>query len=130
MRKVSLFIIIASLVFAVGCAKSVTQSTADGKFHVKMIFSDKTLKIGRNAVELKITDEKGAAVERAKLDVIPTMPEHHMGAMFPPTVTEEGGGNYKVVMPLTMAGHWAVEIRIAGGGNEGTTTFDFPNIKK
>jgi hypothetical protein len=130
MRKVSLFIIIASLVFAAGCAKSVTQTTADGKFRVKMIFSGKTLKMGRNEVELKITDRKGSAVERAKLEVIPTMPEHHMGAMFPPTVTEEGGGTYKVVLPLTMVGHWTVEIRIAKGGSEGTTTFDFPNVKK
>jgi hypothetical protein len=130
MRKVSLFIIIASLVFVAGCAKSVTQSTSNGKFHVKMILSGKTLKMGRNEVELKITDEKGTAVEGAKVGVAPTMPEHHMGAMFPPTVTEEGGGSYKVVMPLTMPGHWAVEIVVTRGGNEGTTTFDFPNVGK
>jgi len=131
MKKLTLLILIASLVFVAGCAKkSVTQSTANGKFHAKMIFNDKTLKMGRNEVRLKITDQQGAAVEGAKVEVIPTMPEHHMGTMFPPTVTEEGGGTYKVVMPLTMEGHWAVQVMISRGTDEGTAIFDFPNVQK
>lgn len=130
MKKVYCLIIFASLILVTGCAKSVTQATANGKFQVKMIFSDTTLKIGRNEVRLKITDQKGADVEGAKVDVIPTMPEHHMGSMFPPTVTDEGGGVYKVVMPLTMGGHWAVQVKIARGNEEGMALFDFPNVRK
>ncbi len=133
MKKVSVsfFIIIASVFFVWGCAKkSITQSTANGSFHVKIVFSDKTLKMGRNEVELKISDGKGAPVQSAKVEVNPTMPEHNMGVMFPPTVTEEGGGTYKVVMPLTMAGHWAVQVKVVKGMDEGSVTFDFPNVQK
>jgi hypothetical protein len=130
MKKVSLFIVIACMILAAGCAKSVTQSTANGKFHVKMIFGNKTLKMGRNEVRLKITDAKGSTAEGAKVQVVPTMPEHHMGPMFPPTVTEEGDGVYKVVMPLTMAGHWVVRVKVASGTNKGTASFDFPNVQK
>ena len=130
MRNVPFLFILAVLIFVTGCAKSVGQTTANGKFHVKMIFSDNTLKMGRNEVRLKITDEKGAKVQGAKVIVIPAMPEHHMGSMFPPTVTDEGGGTYKVVMPLTMAGHWAVQVKIASGSDEGAATFDFPNVRK
>lgn len=131
MKKLTLLILIAGLVLIAGCArKSMTQSTANGKFHVKMIFSDETLKMGRNEVRLKISDQRGAAAEGARVQVIPTMPEHHMGSMFPPTVTEEGEGTYKVVMPLTMEGHWTARVRISRGKDEGTALFDFPNIRK
>lgn len=130
MKKTSLLIILAGLILFAGCAKSVTESTTNGKFHIKMVFSDKTLKMGRNEVRLKITDAKGSAVDEAKVGVIPTMPEHHMGTMFPPTVTQEGSGTYKVVMPLTMAGHWSVEVRVDKGPDEGVATFDFPDVKK
>lgn len=130
MKRVPFLFIVATLVFVTGCAKSVSQTTANGKFHVKMTFSDDTLKMGRNELRLKITDEKGAKVQGAEVVVMPTMPEHRMGSMFPPTVTDEGGGTYKVVMPLTMAGHWAVQVKIARGTDEGAATFDFPNVRK
>lgn len=130
MKKAGLLIILVSLVLIAGCAKSVTQSTSNGKFRVKMVFADKTLKVGRNEVELKITDDKGAPVNGATVEIVPTMPEHHMGTMFPPTVTEEGSGAYKVVMPLTMPGHWAVRAKITTAAEEGTATFDFPNVQK
>lgn len=130
MRKVSFFVVLVGVFLLVGCAKSMTQSTANGEFHVKMIFSEKRLKTGRNQVELKITDKNGASVDGARVEVIPTMPEHHMGPMFPPTVTDEGGGSYKVVMPLTMAGHWTIQVKITKGGTEGTATFNFPDVRK
>lgn len=130
MRKLSFFVILSVFFLVAGCAKSVTQSTANGKFHVKMVFTDKGLKTGRNEFRLKLTDSKGVSVEGAKVEVVPAMPEHHMGPMFPPTVTEEGSGTYKVVMPLMMAGHWVVHVRIVKGVEKGTATFDFPNVGK
>jgi hypothetical protein len=130
MKRVFWLAVAVCLFLAAGCAKSVTQSTDNGKFRIRMVFSDDTLKLGRNEVTLKVTDEKGADVEGAKVVVVPTMPEHHMGAMFPPTVTEEGGGSYRVVMPLMMGGHWVVKVRITKGADEGSATFDFPNVGK
>lgn len=120
----------SGLLFASGCARSITKTTARGAFRVKIIGKDKIIRYGRNEVVMKITDEKNHGVEGAQIVVAPWMPEHGHGSPWPPTVTEEGGGRYKVVIPITMLGNWELRIKIKKGVKEDTAVFKFPHVQK
>jgi hypothetical protein len=120
----------SGLLFASGCARSITNTTSRGAFRVKIIGKGKIIRYGRNEVVMKITDERSRAVEGAQIVVTPWMPEHSHGSPWPPTVTEEGSGRYKVVIPITMLGDWELRIKIKKGDREDTAVFKFPNVKK
>jgi outer membrane murein-binding lipoprotein Lpp len=130
-RMLVFFAIISSLFILSGCSSNgISKTTANGVFHVTLSSKGKLLVVGRNEVELKILDGKGTGAEGAKIEITPWMPEHNHGVMWPPTVTELGKGRYKVVMPLTMAGHWELKLKIQKGDSEDSVVFDFPDIQK
>ena len=118
------------MVFFSGCTKAPTRTTDKGLFHITLSGKETFLKFGRNEIDLHVTDDKGADLEGAQIEITPWMPEHGHGALWPPTVVEKGKGLYRAVIPLTMAGHWELRIRIQKGDRQDSTVFDFPNVQK
>ena len=113
-----------------GCARASTKATGKGLFHITLSAKETLLKFGRNEVDLHVTDVKGADLEGAQVEITPWMPEHSHGTLWPPTVTEKGKGHYRAVIPLTMAGHWELRIRIQKGDLQDSAVFDFPDVAK
>lgn len=113
------------LLFASGCTTSVTKMTAKGIFEVKITGQGRILKNGRNEVILKVANEKGKAVEGAQIEITPWMPEHGHGTPWPPTVTAQGQGTYKAIIPIMMAGTWELRIKVKKGELEDTVLFNF-----
>ena len=101
-----------------------------GLFQIKLSAKGQLLKYGRNDVAVFLMDEKGTAVEGAKIEITPWMPEHNHGTMWPPKVTEKGKGLYQAIIPLTMGGHWELNFRIRKGEIEDSIFLDFPNVTK
>jgi hypothetical protein len=129
MKKVILFVV-ACLMICTGCTSSATKTTEKGLFKVRISSEGRLLREGRNEVDITVTDDKGAGVAGAKVEISPWMPEHHHGSMWPPTITERGNGVYRAVIPLIMSGHWELKVKIHRGDVEDSTTFDFPNVIK
>ena len=125
-----IFIALSGMVFFSGCTKAATRTTDKGLFHITLSGKETLLKFGRNEIDLHVTDDKGANLEGAQVEITPWMPEHGHGALWPPTVVEKGKGLYRAVAPLTMAGHWELRIRIQKGDRQDSTVFDFPNVQK
>jgi hypothetical protein len=121
---------VPGLLFASGCARSITKTTDRGAFRVKIIGKGRIIRYGRNEVVLKITDAKNQAVEGAQIAITPWMPKHGHGSPWPPTVTEQGGGRYRVVIPIIMLGDWELRITIKKGDEEDNTVFKFPDVEK
>lgn len=119
----------ACLFFSYGCASHATKTTEKGLFHIKLSSKGELLKFGRNELVLSIADAKGMNVEGAKVEITPWMPEHGHGALWPPTITEQGKGLYRAVIALTMAGHWQIKVAVRKGDIEDSTVFEFPNVK-
>lgn len=121
--------IIACIFLLAGCTNEVMRSTDKGLFHIKLSSREELLKNGRNEVVVRVTDNKGQAVEHARVEIAPWMPEHRHGAMWPPAAIEEGNGLYRSAIALTMPGHWELKITVSKGDLSDSTTFDFPNVK-
>lgn len=120
---------IACIFLLAGCNNEVMKSTDKGLFHIKLSSKEELLKNGRNEVVVRVTDNKGQAVEHALVEIAPWMPEHRHGAMWPPAAIEEGNGLYRAVIALTMPGHWELKITVSKGEFTDSTTFDFPRVK-
>ena len=128
MRTLMLFIM-TCLVLSAGCSSEVAKNTDKGLFHIKLSSSEELLRNGRNEVVVRVTDNKGQAVDHAEIEIAPWMPEHRHGAMWPPATIEEGKGLYRSVIALTMPGHWELKVTVRKGDLSDSTTFDFPNVK-
>lgn len=111
------------------CTNEVAKATDSGLFHIKLSATEKLLKYGRNEVIVRIADSKGREVEHAQIEIVPWMPEHGHGAMWPPATIEQGNGLYRSVIALTMTGHWQLKVIVHKGDLEDSATFDFPNVK-
>jgi len=125
-----IFIVMTCVVLSSGCTSNVTRMSEKGLFQIKLSAKGQLLKDGRNAVVIYVTDAKGTGVEGAKIEITPWMPEHGHGTMWPPTVTEEGKGQYQAVIALIMIGHWELKVKIREGDLEDSIVFDFPNVTK
>ena len=130
MKTFLIFLAIECLILFIGCSSKVAKTTEKGLFHVELSARGQLLKDGRNEVAVYVTDDKGMNVEGAKIEITPWMPEHGHGSMWPPTVTEQGKGLYRAVIPLTMIGHWELKIKIRKGDIKDNTIFDFSNVMK
>ena len=127
-RRLLVFLTVVSFFIWSGCTNTVTKTTVKGAFQIKLSSQGSTLKLGRNEVALKVTDSKGIGIEGAMIEVTPWMPEHGHGTTWPPTVTEQGKGLYRAVIPLLMAGHWELRIKVRKGDAEDSALFDFPYV--
>ena len=125
-----IFVILSGLLLCAGCTKAATRTTDKGLFHITLKAKETLLKFGRNEVDLHVSDAKGSDLEGAQIEITPWMPEHGHGALWPPTVVEKGKGLYRAVIPLTMAGHWELRIRIQKGESQDSIVFDFPDVAK
>jgi nitrogen fixation protein FixH len=69
--------------------------------------------VGRNTVELDISDQDGRPVPGRTVTVAPAMPQ--MGHALPPSpATVDGPGRYRVTgLTLPMPGQWEITVRLA-----------------
>jgi hypothetical protein len=83
---------------------------------------------GTSAVELTVTDAKGAALAGLDVAVEPWMPAMGHGASVVPTVSEEGGGRYVArEVDLFMPGRWELRTTFSGSvSDHATVVFDIP----
>jgi uncharacterized protein YceK len=128
MRTLAILTLVC-FVFLSGCSSSLTKTTEKGLFQIKLSSKEELLKNGRNEITISVTDNKGAGVEHAKIEITPWMPEHGHGTMWPPEAIEQGKGLYRAVIPLTMTGHWELRIKIRKDDIQDSTVFDFPDVK-
>ena len=130
--KVAKFIaslVLICIAISAACTHEAARTTDKGLFHIRLSSSGEILKNGRNEVAVHVTDDKGLAVEGAQIDIVPWMPEHHHGAMWPPATIEQGNGSYRSVIALTMPGRWELKITISKGNLSDNATFNFPDVK-
>ena len=120
---------IAFLVLLAGCSKESAKTTDKGLFHITLSSTGELLKYGRNEIIIRVADDKGQGIERAQIEIVPWMPEHSHGAMWPPATIEQGKGLYRSVIALTMPGHWELKVTVHKADISDSTTFDFPNVK-
>jgi hypothetical protein len=120
---------LAFLVLLTGCSKEAAKTADKGLFHITLSSQGELLKNGRNEVVVRVTDNRDQAVEHAEIDIVPWMPEHNHGAMWPPATIEQGKGLYRSVIALTMSGHWELKVTVRKADISDSTTFDFPDVK-
>ncbi len=69
--------------------------------------------VGKNALELALSDHQGEPLVGAKLGAEPWMPAHGHGSNTTPVVSELGGGNYRVDdLVFEMPGNWEVRLEV------------------
>jgi hypothetical protein len=127
--RILILFAISWLVLLAGCTNEAIKTTDKGSFNIKLSSTGELLKNGRNEVVVRVTDNKGQGVEHARIEVVPWMPEHRHGAMWPPATIEEGNGLYRSVIALSMRGHWELKVTVTKGDLADSATFDFPNVK-
>ncbi len=118
------------LIISTACAKEIVETTGKGLFQVTLSSRGEILRYGRNDVVVLVTDPKGQPVEHATIDIVPWMPEHNHGTMWPPSTIEQGKGIYRSVIALNMTGHWQLKVTVRKGDIEDSVTFDFPDVKE
>jgi len=128
--RIFLVSLIACFLVLSGCSSHTAKTTEKGLFHVQLNSKGDILKFGRNEIILSVTDAKGVNVEGANVEITPWMPEHGHGSLWPPTITEQGRGQYKAVIALTMTGRWQLKVAIRKGDMQDNTIFEFPNVKE
>lgn len=108
---------------------SLFKITEKGRFSVEVVLKGKELTVGINTVEIVIHDSRDTDVLGAKIEVIPWMPGHGHGVEDKPTITEKGGGLYRIEnINFTMGGDWQLKMKIRKADREDSVVFDFPDI--
>lgn len=118
------FVLLAQCATAHGTrAQDVGAATA-AEVNVKATLS-KSPTVGENALQIAITDSKGAAIKDAKVTVSVAITSMDMGTTRP-KVTNKGDGTYSAAVNFSMAGPWRVVVRVETSGHKALTkSFDF-----
>ena len=110
--------------------KSLYKVTEAENYSVEMMVEDKMFKVGVNAADVIIHDRNDREVVGAEITITPWMPEMGHGVFTPPSITERGGGLYRVEdVTLVMGGHWEMRIEISKDMIKDIVVFDFPDVK-
>jgi hypothetical protein len=110
--------------------KSFFKKTQKGLFSVKLVIKEDELKVGVNALDIVVRDEKGKDVVGAVITLTPWMPEMGHGSFEKPVIRERGKGLYGVEnIMLIMRGHWELKMTIKKDNMEDMVIFDFPDVK-
>jgi len=100
------------------------DATPEADLNIKATFS-KPAAVGDNALQISVTDVKGAAIKDAKVTVSVAMNSMDMGTTHP-KVTSKGDGTYSAAVNFSMAGAWGVAVRVEAPGHKTLTkSFDF-----
>jgi hypothetical protein len=107
---------------------SIFKVTEKGLFSIEMIVKEE-LQTGVNAVEIIVHDASDKDVVGAEISAVPWMPAMGHGVSQKPTVTERGGGLYRVGdIIFIMGGHWELRIKVKKDDTEDLAVFDFPEV--
>jgi YtkA-like len=128
MKKVFVFGLIVLLLAGVAFAKGYEVKKKAGEYDVEATIDRNPPAMGKNNMEVRVTDKAGKAVTDAKVLVeygMPAMPGMH--PMNYRTDASLSGEVYKAVLNVSMAGPWYVNVKISRVGNKTETakfTFD------
>jgi len=107
-------------------ARSPVKSSAKGLFALELALPGGTLQTGNNAFDLLLRDKGGKGVEGARITVTPWLPEKNHGVWEKPTVTERGGGRYRVDnVAIALAGRWDLQVKVKKEAQEDQALFSF-----
>jgi hypothetical protein len=111
--------------------ESLFKITENGHYSVEMVLKEKVLKVGKNAIDLILHDNKDRDVVGATLTVTPWMPDMGHGVSEKPVIEEKGGGLYKANnVVISMSGRWELRITVAQNATKDTAVFEFKDVKK
>jgi nitrogen fixation protein FixH len=100
-------------------------AAATGELRLSPTFSPEPSVTGRNAMQLRLSDPSGGAVDGAQFAIELWMPAHGHGGSSVPTVTERGGGKYESDdLIFTMPGEWEVRILVDAGERHDAFVFE------
>ena len=121
--RLGIVLLLASM--AVACGRSndnaaPAASATTGGLNINLTTNPDPPKSGDNAIEVTVTDAKGAPVTDATVQtefLMPAMPSMNMPAMrSSATLTHQGGGRYTGTGQLSMSGTWTTTITVTRGG--------------
>ena len=101
------------------------SSAATGGLNINFTTNPNPPKSGDNAIEVTVTDDKGAPVTDATVQaefMMPPMPSMNMPAMRSnAALTHQGGGRYTGTGQLSMSGTWTTTLTVARQGQTPVT---------
>lgn len=112
--------LLAALLGACG-QSGITQTNKTERYTVVLVLDNAAM--GMRTFTLNISDQAGAPVSAESVVIAPVMREMGMAS---PEVTApmvEPGAYQVQADPFSMLGEWQLDVRIAAGGSEDTTTF-------
>ncbi len=131
------------MVFCVGLCVANLVSTADsqlerltkhsekGLFKIEVLLHGQELQVGKNRVELFVTDMKGKEVSGARIRLIPFIYQHGESTYIRPLAAETKPGHYTADnLHIETPGHWVLKIVIGKDDQEDMALFDFPGVKR
>jgi hypothetical protein len=126
MKKVFVFGLIVLLVAGVAFAKGYEVKKKAGEYDVEATIDRNPPAMGKNNMEIRVSEKAGKAVTDAKVLVEYGMPA--MPGMHPMNYRTEAplvGGVYRAVLNVSMAGPWYVNVKISRGGKTEIAKFTF-----
>lgn len=126
MRRVLIIGLIILLVAGVAFAKGYEVKKKAGEYDVEVTIDRNPPAMGKNNMEIRVSEKAGKVVTDAKVLVEYGMPA--MPGMHPMNYRTEAplvGGVYGAVLNVSMAGPWYVNVKISRGGKTETARFTF-----
>ncbi len=126
MKKFLLMTLVILLSAGLVFAKGYEVKKKAGEYDVEATIDRNPPAMGKNNMEVRVTDKAGKAVTDAKLLVeygMPAMPGMH--PMNYRTEASLSGEVYKAILNVSMAGPWYVNVKISRGGKTETARFTF-----
>jgi RND family efflux transporter MFP subunit len=114
---------VLALLCTVAPAVAGTVHGVAGPFQLDLTITPDPPAVGANAVAVTVRGSDGKPVEKAAVTVTAAMTTMNMGATPFSAVPAETPGDYRAKVDLSMAGSWALDVRVAAGGREGRTSF-------
>ncbi len=121
MRRTAIYIMVLLLIAGVAWAKEYKANKKTGDLNVNIIIDKNPPIIGKNNLEITITDSSGKAVTDAKVAMelsMPAMPG--MAAMNYKYNAELKGNVYKAIIEPSMVSSWNLAIKISRAGKTDT----------
>ena len=110
--------------------ESLNKVTDNKKFQVEVTLPGDGFKVGINDLSLKVTDEKGKAVEGAIISITPWMPGMEHGVNITPEIKETGKGSYASEnVGFSMPGKWQLIVTVNKKDTDDRATLELANVR-
>ena len=106
-----------------GPGGAATLTGQAGPFPITVTVTPDPPVVGANTVAVAVRDRAGQPVDQAAVTVTASMTTMNMGATPFPATAGSTRGTYESQVNLTMAGDWALAVKVAAGGRAGEQTF-------